>query len=125
MTKELEFFFDFSSPYSYLASFKVDDLAEGGGRVAAWKPFMLGATFKHSGNRPLTEQPLKGAYSKHDFDRVARYQGVPWTFPAVFPIATMAAARIFYWLDAEDPEGSSRCLFWSAAPPWKPRAPPP
>lgn len=104
MTKELEFYFDFSSPYSYLASFKVDDLAKGGGRVAVWKPFLLGASFKESGNRPLTEQPLKGDYSKHDFARVARYQNVPWTFPETFPIPTMAAARIFYWLDSEDPE---------------------
>lgn len=99
MTKELEFFFDFSSPYSYLSSFKVDGLASSGGRVAVWKPFLLGASFKETGNRPLTEQPIKGDYARHDFARVARYQGVDWTFPENFPIATIAAGRIFYWLN--------------------------
>lgn len=97
--KELEFYFDLSSPYSYLASFKVDGLAEGGGRVAVWKPFMLGAAFKETGNKPLTEQGIKGDYAKHDFARLARYQGVDWTLPEKFPVATIAAARIFYWLD--------------------------
>jgi 2-hydroxychromene-2-carboxylate isomerase len=102
VTKELEFYFDFSSPYSYLASFKVDELAEKGGRVAVWKPILIGVAFKESGNQPLISQPLKGEYAKHDFARVARFQEVPWTFPEKFPIPTQAAARIFYWLDADD-----------------------
>ena len=101
--KELDFYFDFSSPYSYLASFKVDELAEKGGRVAVWKPILIGAAFKESGNKSLIEQPMKGEYSKNDFARVARYQGVEWTLPERFPILTAAAARIFYWLDADDP----------------------
>ncbi len=104
MTEPLEFYFDFSSPYGYFASFKVDELAAGGGREAAWKPIMIGAAFKESGNRPLIEQPLKGAYCVHDWERMGRAMGVPWRLPDPFPIAALAAARAFYWLDDDDPE---------------------
>ncbi len=103
MIEPLEFYFDFSSPYGYFASLKVDELAAGGGRVAVWKPIMIGAAFKESGNRPLVDQPLKGAYCKHDWDRMGRAMGVPWVLPDPFPITTLAAARAFYWLDDDDP----------------------
>lgn len=104
MPDPIEFFFDFSSPYGYFASFKIDDLAEKYGRRVRWKPFMLGVAFKQTGNKPLTEQPLKGDYCRHDWQRLGRYMGVPWVMPDPFPIATLAAARAFYWLDGRDSE---------------------
>jgi len=104
MTDTIEFYFDFSSPYGYFASFKVDELAEHAGREAVWKPIMIGAAFKESGNVPLIEQPLKGAYCIHDWERMANAMDVPWVLPDPFPIATLAAARAFYWLDDDDPD---------------------
>ncbi|MBI2977514.1 MAG: 2-hydroxychromene-2-carboxylate isomerase, partial [Rhodospirillales bacterium] len=55
------------------------------------------------GNRPLADQPLQGAYCKRDWDRLARHMKVAWRMPTPFPIATLAAARAFYWLDDKDP----------------------
>jgi 2-hydroxychromene-2-carboxylate isomerase len=64
---------------------------------------MLGAAMKETGNVPLAHQPIKGGYCEHDWERLARYMEVPWTMPDPFPIATLAAARAFYWLDDDDP----------------------
>ena len=49
MSAPIEFWFDFSSPYSYLASERIDELAAKHGRKVKWRPIMLGAAFKASG----------------------------------------------------------------------------
>ncbi len=67
MTKPIEFFFDFSSPYAYFASESIEALAERVGRKVIFKPILLGPAFKVSGNLPLMKQPLKGPYSAHDW----------------------------------------------------------
>ena len=102
MANAIEFYFDFSSPYGYFASVRIDDLAARFGRRVAWKPIMIGAAFKESGNRPLVEQPIKGDYSRHDWRRLARLLDVAWVLPEPFPIATLAAARAFWWLAEGD-----------------------
>jgi 2-hydroxychromene-2-carboxylate isomerase len=63
---------------------------------------MLGAVFKITGTQPLTQYPLKGEYSRRDFDRSARLWGIPFNMPPKFPVASIAAARGFYWLEGED-----------------------
>ena len=98
----IDFYFDFSSPYSYLASERIDDLVAKHGRKVKWRPIMLGAAFKASGLPFLVSVPLKGDYSKRDFDRSARFMGVPYKFPPKFPVTTLAAARGYYWLHGQD-----------------------
>ena len=98
----VDFWFDFSSPYSYLASERIDELATKHGRKVKWRPIMLGAAFKASGLPFLVSVPLKGEYSKRDFDRSARFLGVPYSFPPKFPVTTLSAARGYYWLHGQD-----------------------
>ncbi len=102
MTDTIEFYFDFSSPYGYFASVQVDGLAAKFGRTVAWKPIMIGAAFKETGSRPLIEQPIKGDYCRHDWQRLARLLDLPWVLPEPFPIVTLAAARAFWWLAERD-----------------------
>jgi 2-hydroxychromene-2-carboxylate isomerase len=104
MAEPLEFYFDFSSPYGYIASTQIDALAARHGRGVTWKPILLGAIFKVSGQSPLASQPLRGPYALHDFDRSARRLGVPFKLPDPFPFASLAAARAVYWLDETDPQ---------------------
>ena len=104
MAAPIEFWFDFSSPYGYLASHRIEALAAKHGRAVDWHPMLLGAAFKQSGMAPLTQIPLKGDYSKRDFDRSARFHGVgDFRMPANFPIPSQAAARIALWTKARDP----------------------
>jgi len=106
MATPIEFIFDFSSPYSYLASEQIEPLAARHGRSVDYQPMLLGAAFKATGQPVLVDVPLKGEYSKRDFARSARYAGVPFTMPQPFPIATVGAARAFLWLKDSDPARS-------------------
>ncbi len=105
----IDFYFDFSSPYGYLASQKIDTLAAKHGRIVNWRPILLGAIFRSTGGAPLTEVPIKGPYSRRDFDRSARFHGLPdFHMPAVFPIPSQAPARIVLWAKALDPADGAR-----------------
>jgi len=98
----LEFYFDFSSPYGYLAAEKIDELAAKFGRKVKWRPVLLGVIFKATGAAPLTSVPFKGEYSKLDFVRSARFMGIPYNPPSRFPLPTQVAARAYYWLHDRD-----------------------
>jgi 2-hydroxychromene-2-carboxylate isomerase len=102
MTTPVQFHFDFSSPYGYLASEKLAALAQRHGRSVEWLPMLLGAVFKVTGTQPLTLVPLKGAYTRVDLPRTARFHGIPFRMPSRFPIATQSAARIVVWQRGRD-----------------------
>jgi 2-hydroxychromene-2-carboxylate isomerase len=111
MPTPIEFWFDFSSPYSYLASEKIDELAARHGRKVEYKPTLLGVIFRTTGGVPLTELvPPKASYFAHDFERSARFAGVPFRQPSRFPIPTVGAARAFLWLQAQDEAMAVRFL---------------
>ena len=97
MAAPVEFYFDFSSPYGYLASEQIDGLCARHGREVDWRPIMLGVVFKQTGQQPLVDVPLKGDYSKRDMLRTARLWGGPFVMPDAFPFASISAARASYW----------------------------
>jgi 2-hydroxychromene-2-carboxylate isomerase len=99
---DIAFYFDFSSPYGYLAAKRIDGIAARHGRGVDWRPFLLGVVFKELGGQPLTQYPLKGDYSRHDFDRSARRYGIPFTMPEVFPRPTTVAMRAALWIKQRD-----------------------
>lgn len=103
MAAPIDFYFEFSSPYGYVAAKVIDGIAAKYGREVRWRPMLLGPVFKVVGTQPLTEQPLKGDYSKHDFPRMARFHKLPFTMPPKFPVGALAAGRAFYWLHDRDP----------------------
>ena len=103
MPAPIGFWFDFSSPYGYVASELVGAVASRHGREVRWHPILLGPIFKAVGTAPLVELPIKGDYSKRDFARMARLHQVPFRLPAKFPVGTQVAARAFYLIDDADP----------------------
>jgi 2-hydroxychromene-2-carboxylate isomerase len=105
----VEFYFDFTSPYGYLASEKIDDLAARYDRRVKWRPFLMGVALKATGAGILTQVPLKGEYALRDFARSARFLEVPFMQPANFPLATVQAARAYYWLHDQD-EATARAF---------------
>ncbi len=98
MTRPIEFYFEFASPYGYLASTQIDDIAARYGRQVVWKPIMLGAALKLTGSRPLSEVPLKKDYFLRDIKRFARHLDVPLEYPPLMPMNSLAASRAFWWL---------------------------
>ena len=103
MPDPIDFYFDFSSPYGYLASRRIDGIAAGHGLTVAWRPHLIGAVFPTTGSKPLLDIPMKGDYARHDLLRTARHMGVPFQLPQQFPFLSVAAARAFYWLSDSDP----------------------
>lgn len=102
--KSIDFYFDFSSPYGYIASHRIDAIAARHGRAVNWRPYLLGAVFKVNGRKPLPEQPLIGDYARRDFERSARLYGVPFKYPTRMPISGVNPSRAFYWLNEQDAE---------------------
>ena len=101
--KPIDFYFEFSSPYGYIATELVDGFEQRMGRPVTWRPILLGPVFKLTGQPPLIEIPIKGEYARHDFARSARMHKVPYRHPDKFPIGTVAAMRAFYWAWDQDP----------------------
>src|SRR6185436_6886099 len=99
----IDFFFEFSSPYGYIATQLAEDFEKRIGRPLRWRPMLLGPVFKLTGQAPLSEIPMKGEYSKRDFKRSAAMHKVAYAQPPRFPIGTVAPMRAFYWVADRDP----------------------
>jgi 2-hydroxychromene-2-carboxylate isomerase len=113
MKPAIDFYFDFSSPYSYIASEWVDAVAARHGRAVNWHAILLGATFQAAELKSPVSYPIKREYSIRDFGRSARFAGLPYVMPAKFPIPTQNAARIFWWL--HDTVSRERAVAWAHA----------
>jgi 2-hydroxychromene-2-carboxylate isomerase len=97
----IEFFYDFSSPYSYLAAMKLPEVAHRTGATLRYRPFVLGAVFKAAGNHMPAEIAAKAAYQLKDLQAWANDYGVPFNFPDVFPLNAIKAARMAVALETE------------------------
>ena len=106
MSDPIEFYFDFSSPYGYLAGERIDAIAARHGRDVTWRPYLMGVAMKVSGSSPVVNRPMLGEYSRRDMQRSARRLQVPFRFPEPFPIATIAACRAVYWMERADADGA-------------------
>ncbi len=113
MKTPIDFYFDFSSPYSYIANEWIDAVAARHDRVVQRHAVLLGATFQAAELKSPISYPIKGTYSLRDFARSARFEGLPYQLPAVFPIPTQNAARVFWWL--KDSQGEAAAAAWATA----------
>lgn len=79
MSRQIEFVFDFLSPYSYLATTQLPRLRAETGAGIVYTPFRILELMKLVGNRPTTvECKNKGAYAGADIQRWAARYGVPF-----------------------------------------------
>ena len=93
MPRTLEFYFDYGSPYSYLADTQVEAIAQRAGATLVRKPMLLGGVFKATGNHSPAELPQKSAWSAFDMPLWARHYGVPFQRNPFFPVNTLALMR--------------------------------
>ncbi len=108
MPRQIDFYFDFSSPYGYFASTRVEALGQRHGITVRWRPILLGAIFKVSGVVPIALVPLKSDYFHRDIARFARLLDLPLKMPAQFPFGTVTACRAFYLLERQEPAAAVR-----------------
>lgn len=93
MKRTIEFFFDVGSPASYLAWTQLPALAERTGAELVWKPMLLGAVFKATGNRSPATVEAKSRYNRRDLQRYASHYGVDLHFNPYFPVNTLMLMR--------------------------------
>jgi 2-hydroxychromene-2-carboxylate isomerase len=107
-TRQIEFWFDFASPYAYFGALQVDEVAARHDRDVVWRPFLLGAAFATTGMQPLTGMPMRGDYARRDWARMARGLSVPFRLPGNHPFSSVTAARAFYFIAHDDAEAAVR-----------------
>ena len=92
-----EFYFDISSPWTYLAFSRVENIAEKCGVDIDWKPILVGGVF-NSVNETVYEQranphPIKGRYYIKDLQDWAQFCGIEIGAPPVFPVRAVNLMR--------------------------------
>ncbi len=114
MKKAIDFYFDFSSSYSYVGHHRLRALARDFDVRVDSRPIALGAIFKTRGHAPPRPDSLKGNYTWHDVERSAAEWGLPYHWPEPFPFNSILAARAYWFLkdiDEEDAEAWIGAVF--------------
>jgi 2-hydroxychromene-2-carboxylate isomerase len=94
----VEFFYDYSSPWTYLAFTRIEDLCRRHAAELVWRPILVGGIF-NTVNPSVYEArqhgvPAKMRYMAKDLHDWARFHGVEITFPpSVFPVNSVKALR--------------------------------
>ena len=98
---DLEFWFDFASPYAYLAAETIEPAAAEAGVRVVWKPFLLGPIFSEQGwtDSHFNLYPARGRYLWLDLQRETRRLGIAWRRPARFPFNSTLATKTATWID--------------------------
>jgi 2-hydroxychromene-2-carboxylate isomerase len=90
----LHFYFDFVSPYSYLAWTQIHRIAERHGRSMEPVPVLFAGLLNHHGTKGPAEVAAKRRYLLFDTIRKARSLGVPFGPPPHHPFNPLLALRV-------------------------------
>jgi len=101
---QVDFYFDFGSPASYLAATQLPALCAEMGAELVWKPMLLGGVFQATGNQSPAAIPAKGPYVFIDLERFARRYGVPFARNPFFPVNTLLLMRGATGVQMRQPE---------------------
>ena len=99
---QIEFYFDFASPFAWLIADGLSELATRHGCEVTWRPVLLFAVFKALGLPPPMEVETRRRYLLRDMERSAQVYGVAYRHPTVFPAVSPLPARMFYAVDSLD-----------------------
>ena len=104
MSRKLEYFFDCSSPWTYLSFRGILELRKNKEFEIIWKPILVGGIFNstnpsvyESRKNPVKE---KMEYSQKDMADWAAERNIQFNWPKIFPINSVKSMRgSFYFLD--------------------------
>lgn len=102
---QIDFYFDFISPYGWMAAEKIGDVARRYNLPLHWHPFMLKVTVVDimKSAPPLT-LPMKGTYLLHDIERCLRYSGHTLHTDAKFGFSSLIPSRAIVWAKENYPD---------------------
>lgn len=96
MARRLDFWFDYTCPYAYLASTRVEALAARTGDALRWRPMLLGGVFRARATPQklfATLSPQKAKHNADDLARQAQEFGVALVMPPGHPLRSVEALR--------------------------------
>ena len=112
MSARIDFYFDFSSSYSYVSLPRVQQISSEYDVTVAWKPIVLGAIFKSLGHAPPSAGSIKMQYMNRDLERCAEAAGLPpFVHPESFPFNSISASRVFWHL--QQAAGEAAAIEWA------------
>jgi len=93
----IEFFYDYSSPWTYFAATRIEDFCKRNKADLVWKPFLVGGVFNKVNpsvyQRRENPIPPKDAYYRKDMEDWARFLDLKIVRPTVFPVNSVKALR--------------------------------
>ncbi|MFL2704904.1 MAG: 2-hydroxychromene-2-carboxylate isomerase [Gammaproteobacteria bacterium] len=118
MKSKIEFFYDCSSPWTYLAFSEIENLVARQDLKLIWKPILVGGVFNSSNPSVYAsrENPVKAKqdYSTKDLQDWSKVRGLTINWPDVFPVNSVKAMRgAFYAINKEMISEYSSKVFFS------------
>ena len=115
---KLEFFFDCSSPWTYLAFIEIENLCSRLNLELVWKPILVGGIFNtinpsvyESRSNPVKP---KASYSRKDLNDWSLIRGITVNWPDVFPVNSVKAMRgVFFALERNKVSEYVELVFYS------------
>jgi 2-hydroxychromene-2-carboxylate isomerase len=94
MAAAIEFWFDFISPYAYLAFEKLPQVLKGLSYEVAYRPVLFAGLLKHHGQLGPAEIAPKRAWTYRQVLWLAHAHGIPLQLPAAHPFNPLALLRL-------------------------------
>ena len=93
MIKPFEFYFDFASPYTFLAHKEIKTIEKENSIKVKYMPILLGALLRSAGIKSNVDIPIKAKYMIKDCKLCAEKNGITFKFNNYFPIITLNLMR--------------------------------
>ena len=93
MTKQIEFYFDFSSPYAYIGYKEIKRLEKKNSFQIKYMPILLGGLHNAAGITPAAFIAIKSKYMITDTKLISEKKNIPFNFNSYFPIKTVNFMR--------------------------------
>jgi len=103
MSNTITFYFDFVSPYSYLAQTQMAKLAKETGANIEYEPVLMGGLYKEQGAQIPASNPNKAAWINKDCRLWAKHYDVPFSWVKPFPFNSIPLLRAVLWLKVHEP----------------------
>ena len=94
--KHITFYFDFISPYAYLAFEKLPEALQGHSHTVTYKPVLFAGLLKHHGQLGPAEIAGKREWTYRQVLLLAQQQGTPLLMPKTHPFNPLALLRLAF-----------------------------
>lgn len=93
-SSEVRFFFDYNSPYSYIAALQIEKICQRHGATLLWEPMVIGGIFQADGTNPSHTIEKRYSYMMQDLKNLSEMHGFPYKERTTFlfnPILSLRA----------------------------------